>query len=623
MAVYLQIENLTKSYGDRILFESVTFGVEEGDKIGLIARNGTGKTTMLRIIAGKESADSGTVTFRNGIKVGMLEQLPEFTPEDTVTEACISPDTPTRQIISRYESAMASGDADEIAEASSAMDAAGAWSYDDRLRQMLTRLGITDMNARMGNLSGGQRKRVALARLLLEEPDMLILDEPTNHLDIDVIEWLENHLKRSRVTLLMVTHDRYFLDRVCNSIIEIDRQSIYTYKGNFDYYLRRRAERIEAMAEELARVKNTLRKEQDWMRRQPQARAGKAKYRIDEFYRLQEQSKVDLTDRSVSIEGKSSYIGSKIFEAKNVSKRFGDKIILRDFNYIFARYERVGIIGPNGAGKSTFVKMLQGLIQPDSGSWDVGTTVKFGYYSQDGIKFDPEKKVIDAVTEIADDIVLEGGARFSPLQYLGKWLFSPKDVVKRIADLSGGERSRLHLAVVLMTNPNFLILDEPTNDLDIMTLGLLQEFLSTFGGCLIVITHDRFFLDNVVDHLFVLDDNNTGLIRDFPGTYTEYREKMLDEQKASQPAVQPKPAPKQEVRRTPKLTYAERKELESLEALMPKLEVEKASLEQIFSDGADADKIAEASKRYEEIKEQLDEAEMRWLELSEKEQSAK
>lgn len=623
MAVYLQIENLTKSYGDRILFESVTFGVEEGDKIGLIARNGTGKTTMLRIIAGKESADSGTVTFRNGIKVGMLEQLPEFSPEDTVTEACISPDTPTRQIISRYESAMASGDADEIAEASSAMDATGAWSYDDRLRQMLTRLGITDMNARMGNLSGGQRKRVALARLLLEEPDMLILDEPTNHLDIDVIEWLENHLKRSRVTLLMVTHDRYFLDRVCNSIIEIDRQSIYTYKGNFDYYLRRRAERIEAMAEELARVKNTLRKEQDWMRRQPQARAGKAKYRIDEFYRLQEQSKVDLTDRSVSIEGKSSYIGSKIFEAKNVSKRFGDKIILRDFNYIFARYERVGIIGPNGAGKSTFVKMLQGLIQPDSGSWDVGTTVKFGYYSQDGIMFDPEKKVIDAVTEIADDIVLEGGARFSPLQYLGKWLFSPKDVVKRIADLSGGERSRLHLAVVLMTNPNFLILDEPTNDLDIMTLGLLQEFLSTFGGCLIVITHDRFFLDNVVDHLFVLDDNNTGLIRDFPGTYTEYREKMLDEQKASQPAVQPKPAPKQEVRRTPKLTYAERKELESLEALMPKLEAEKASLEQIFSDGADADKIAEASKRYEEIKEQLDEAEMRWLELSEKEQSAK
>ncbi len=623
MAVYLQIENLTKSYGDRILFESVTFGVEEGDKIGLIARNGTGKTTMLRIIAGKESADSGTVTFRNGIKVGMLEQLPEFNPEDTVTEACISPDTPTRRIISRYESAMASGDADEIAEASSAMDAAGAWSYDDRLRQMLTRLGITDMNARMGNLSGGQRKRVALARLLLEEPDMLILDEPTNHLDIDVIEWLENHLKRSRVTLLMVTHDRYFLDRVCNSIIEIDRQSIYTYKGNFDYYLRRRAERIEAMAEELARVKNTLRKEQDWMRRQPQARAGKAKYRIDEFYRLQEQSKVDLTDRSVSIEGKSSYIGSKIFEAKNVSKRFGDKIILRDFNYIFARYERVGIIGPNGAGKSTFVKMLQGLIQPDSGSWDVGTTVKFGYYSQDGIKFDPEKKVIDAVTEIADDIVLEGGARFSPLQYLGKWLFSPKDVVKRIADLSGGERSRLHLAVVLMTNPNFLILDEPTNDLDIMTLGLLQEFLSTFGGCLIVITHDRFFLDNVVDHLFVLDDNNTGQIRDFPGTYTEYREKMLDEQKASQPAVQPKPAPKQEVRRTPKLTYAERKELESLEALMPKLEAEKASLEQIFSDGADPDKIAEASKRYEEIKEQLDEAEMRWLELSEKEQSAK
>lgn len=623
MAVYLQIENLTKSYGDRILFESVTFGVEEGDKIGLIARNGTGKTTMLRIIAGKESADSGTVTFRNGIKVGMLEQLPEFSPEDTVTEACISPDTPTRRIISRYESAMASGDADEIAEASSAMDAAGAWSYDDRLRQMLTRLGITDMNARMGNLSGGQRKRVALARLLLEEPDMLILDEPTNHLDIDVIEWLENHLKRSRVTLLMVTHDRYFLDRVCNSIIEIDRQSIYTYKGNFDYYLRRRAERIEAMAEELARVKNTLRKEQDWMRRQPQARAGKAKYRIDEFYRLQEQSKVDLTDRSVSIEGKSSYIGSKIFEAKNVSKRFGDKIILRDFNYIFARYERVGIIGPNGAGKSTFVKMLQGLIQPDSGSWDVGTTVKFGYYSQDGIKFDPDKKVIDAVTEIADDIVLEGGARFSPLQYLGKWLFSPKDVVKRIADLSGGERSRLHLAVVLMTNPNFLILDEPTNDLDIMTLGLLQEFLSTFGGCLIVITHDRFFLDNVVDHLFVLDDNNTGQIRDFPGTYTEYREKMLDEQKASQPAVQPKPAPKQEVRRTPKLTYAERKELESLEALMPKLEAEKASLEQIFSDGADPDKIAEASKRYEEIKEQLDEAEMRWLELSEKEQSAK
>lgn len=383
------------------------------------------------------------------------------------------------------------------------MDAIGAWDHEDMMRQMLTQLHITDFTARMGQLSGGQRKRVAMARMLLEHPDLLILDEPTNHLDIEIVEWLESYLTRQRITLLMVTHDRYFLDRVCNKIIEMDHQSIFTYQGNYNLYLRRRSERIEALEGELAKVKNTLRREQEWMSRQPQARAGKAKYRIDAFYDLKDKARADYTERHMKLDVKSSYIGSKIFEAQGVNKSFGDKVILRDFTYTFARYERLGIIGHNGAGKSTFIKLLQGIIPADSGEWNVGETVRFGYYSQDGIQFDENKRVIDAITELAEDIVLDGERHFSPMQFLNRFLFSPADQQKYIHTLSGGEKCRLHLAVVLMRSPNFLILDEPTNDLDIVTLGILEEYLTTFKGCMIVISHDRYFLDNVVDHLCV------------------------------------------------------------------------------------------------------------------------
>lgn len=622
MASYLQVENLTKSFGDRLLFDSVTFGVEEGDKIGLIAKNGTGKTTMLRIIAGIEPADSGTVTFRSGLRVGMLEQIPELTPGETVLRACMQGDTDTIRAIERYEQALSSGYDKEIAEAMAVMDSCNAWDYEDRLRQMLTRLHITDLNACVDTLSGGQRKRVALARLLLDNPDMIILDEPTNHLDIEIIEWLEDYLTRQRVTLLMVTHDRYFLDRVCNKIIEIDARSIFTYEGNYNYYMRRRAERIEALEGELAKVRNTLRREQEWMSRQPQARAGKAKYRIDEFYRLKERSRADYTERNIQLEGNSSYIGSKIFEARDINKRFGDKVILRDFNYTFARYDKVGIIGPNGVGKSTFIKLLQGIIQPDSGKWDVGETVRFGYYSQDGIEFDENKKVIDAVTEIAEDVSLDGGKiRLSPMQYLTRFLFSPADQQKYIHTLSGGERCRLHLATVLMRSPNFLILDEPTNDLDIVTLGLLEEYLREFKGCMIVVSHDRFFLDSVADHLFVLEGD--GSVKDFPGTYMEYRQWRSSQAKDTRASSEVNNEPQNRKQRTapskPKMSFKEKREFEALTTELEQLNAEKTELDALFASGQTIEDITEKSRRYTELQEIIDEKEMRWLELSEKE----
>ncbi len=622
MASYLQVENLTKSFGDRLLFDSVTFGVEEGDKIGLIAKNGTGKTTMLRIIAGIEPADSGTVTFRSGLRVGMLEQIPELTPGETVLRACMQGDTDTIRAIERYEQALSSGNDKEISEAMAVMDSCNAWDYEDRLRQMLTRLHITDLNACVDTLSGGQRKRVALARLLLDNPDMIILDEPTNHLDIEIIEWLEDYLTRQRVTLLMVTHDRYFLDRVCNKIIEIDARSIFTYEGNYNYYMRRRAERIEALEGELAKVRNTLRREQEWMSRQPQARAGKAKYRIDEFYRLKERSRADYTERNIQLEGNSSYIGSKIFEARDINKRFGDKVILRDFNYTFARYDKVGIIGPNGVGKSTFIKLLQGIIEPDSGKWDVGETVRFGYYSQDGIEFDENKKVIDAVTEIAEDVSLDGGKiRLSPMQYLTRFLFSPADQQKYIHTLSGGERCRLHLATVLMRSPNFLILDEPTNDLDIVTLGLLEEYLREFKGCMIVVSHDRFFLDSVADHLFVLEGD--GSVKDFPGTYMEYRQWRSSQAKDTRASSESNNEPQNRKQRTapskPKMSFKEKREFEALTTELEQLNAEKTELDALFASGQTIEDITEKSRRYTELQEIIDEKEMRWLELSEKE----
>ncbi len=620
MISYLQIENLSKSYGDRLLFHSVTFGVNQGDKIGLIAKNGTGKTTLLNIIAGKESPDDGTVVFRKDLRVGIVDQMPALDENATVIEACLKTTTPATRAIAGYEKAIAGSDTDAINTAIHEMDAASAWDYDDRLKQMLHQLRITDVNARISTLSGGQKKRVAIASTLLENPELIILDEPTNHLDIEIIEWLEDYLRRQNVTLLMVTHDRYFLDAVCNKIIEIDRQEIFTYEGNYDYYLRRRQERIEAMSAELAKVKNTLRREQDWMRRQPQAPAGKAKYRIDAFYDLKDRSRLDLSEKNVDIQSiGSTYIGSKIFEARNISKRFGDTVILDDFNYIFARHEKLGIIGRNGVGKSTLIKMLQGIIPPDSGTWDVGTTVRFGYYSQDGIDFDQSKKVVDAVSEIADNIVLDNGQSYTPMQFLTRFLFSPADQQKYIHTLSGGERCRLHLATVLMRRPNFLILDEPTNDLDIVTLGILEEYLREFSGCLIVISHDRFFLDSIVDHIWVLE--GAGTVKDFPGNYSDYRRWLRDNQTKNEDTA-PKTEKKEnnsrrQENRPRRMSFKEKKEFETLSDEIDRLSDEKKSLDEIFNSGQTIENVAELSARYDELTRMLDEKEMRWLELSE------
>ena len=564
----------------------------------MIAKNGTGKSTLLRILSGAEAPDSGNVTFRNGLRVGFLAQMPEFEKGMSIMDNLLATVKP-----------------EEHEE----------WGHEDRIRQMLSQLGIENPGQDVDHLSGGQIKRVALAQVLLGNPDLLILDEPTNHLDLQSVEWLENYLTRMRVTLLMVTHDRYFLDRVCNKIIEIDMKQIFTYEGNFDLYIRRRAERIEALTGELAKVKNTLRKEQEWMRRQPQARAGKARYRINAFYDLKERSRANYDEKQIDpTEIKSSYIGSKIFEAENISKRFGEKVILDDFTYTFARYEKLGIIGGNGVGKSTFVKMLQGLVAPDSGEWNVGETVRFGYYSQDGLQLPPGKKVIDAITDITEDVVINGTTHYSPMQFLTRFLFTPADQQKYISTLSGGEMRRLHLAAVLITQPNFLILDEPTNDLDIMTLGILEEYLREFKGCVIVISHDRFFLDSIVDHLFVMEGG--GVIKDFPGNYTDYRNYLKEQQKATQDAArttasasQTSQPQRRETARPQKLSFKERKELEALTKEIDELTEEKNSLETLFNSGAEIADIADKARRYSELKEILDEKELRWLELSEKE----
>ena len=615
MANVLNIENLTKSYGDRLLFGDLTFGVEQGDKIGIVARNGTGKTTLLRILAGVEDADSGNVVFRNDLRVGYLPQEPTFNGA-TVYEAALDNDCdPRAAAVLEYRHALATGDEELTHKAFSKMEKLGAWDYEDRLRQLLTRLEFTDLDAPVAKLSGGQRKRLAITRLVMAEPDFLILDEPTNHLDIATIEWLEGYLKRSKATLMMVTHDRYFLDRVCNKIIELDDCNAYIVDGNFDMYLRRRSERIEAMAAEVARARNTLRKEQEWMSRQPQARAGKAKFRI---YDLKERAQRRHVEKDVRLENGSSRIGSKIFEAEGVCKRFGDKVILDDFTYTFARGEKLGIVGVNGVGKSTFIKLLQGIVPLDSGRWELGETLRFGYYSQDGIQFNRDKKVVDAITELAEDIELKEGIHLSPMQYLQRFLFSPADQQKYIHTLSGGERCRLHLATVLMRRPNFLILDEPTNDLDIVTLGILEEYLADFAGCVIVISHDRYFLDNIVDHLFVMEGN--GVIRDFPGNYSDYRA-YLDSQPAQQkPAAEEKKDTRVRAERPAKMSFKERKEFEALEAEIAALNKEKAELEELFASGADiaGDEFNRLSQRYSELGPLLDEKEMRWLELSEK-----
>ena len=621
MVSYLQVEGLSKAFGVDVLFEDLTFGVAEGEKIGLIAKNGTGKSTLLDILAGIASQDSGTVIYRNNLRVGYLPQLPDLGGAHTVLDACLHGDDPRSGAIHAYEEALRTGDSDAMTAAIQMMDANTAWDYEERFKQILTQLKITDYNQPVKELSGGQVKRVALARLLIDEPQMLILDEPTNHLDIDMIEWLENYLQRSRVTLLMVTHDRYFLDNICNRILEMDQHSIFSYSGNYNYYLEKRAERIEAQNVQVERARNLLRTELDWMRRQPQARAHKAQYRIDAFYDLQERASQRRDDGEVELNVKSAYIGKKIFTAHHVSKRYGDKVILDDFNYTFARYEKLGIVGDNGVGKTTFIKLLLDIVKPDSGYFEIGETVKFAHYSQEGMQFDEGKRVIDVVRDVAEYIYFDEKHHYTAMAWLNHFLFTPQDQQKYIAKLSGGERRRLYLAIVLMTKPNFLILDEPTNDLDISTLEILEEYLSQFNGCVIIVSHDRFFMDRTVDHTFVFTGN--GHVKDFPGNYSEYRAwKQHHEQEAAQAAKEQEVAkPKENTwanrSEQKRLSYKEQRELEQLNIDIEALNKEKAELDALFASGETLDDVAAKAARYQEVKDLLDEKEMRWLELSE------
>ena len=621
MASYLQVENLTKSFGADVIVSGITFGVAEGEKIGLIAKNGTGKSTLLNILAGEDTPDSGTVIYRNDLRVGYLPQMPTFEGSRSVMDTCLWGDDRQSQAVRDYEHALRSGDADAMTAAIQAMDNAGAWDYEDRFKQILTMLKIDDYDQPIAQLSGGQVKRVALAKLLISEPQMLILDEPTNHLDIDMIEWLENYLKRSYITLLMVTHDRYFLDNICNKILEMDQQSIYSYEGNYNYYLEKRAERIEAQNAAVERARNLLRTELDWMRRQPQARAHKAQYRIDAFYDLKERARVVHDPGDVRLNVNSTYIGNKIFIAHHVCKRFGDKVILNDLEYTFARYEKLGIVGDNGVGKSTFIKLLLDQLQPDSGYFEVGETVRFGYYSQEGIQFNPDKKVIDAVRDIAEEVYFDERNHYSASQFLNMFLFTVRDQQKLIAKLSGGEQRRLYLATVLMQKPNFLILDEPTNDLDIQTLGVLEDYLAKFKGCVIIVSHDRFFMDRTVDHTWVFQGD--GVIKDFPGNYSEYRawKEYHEREAAEQARANEKPRERQVYNKrdtSNKLTYKEKRELEQLNADIAALTEEKEQLDTLFASGETIDDVAQKAARYEQIKQQLDDMELRWLELSEK-----
>ena len=621
MISYLQIENLTKSFGAKVLFENISFGVAENQRIAIVAKNGTGKTTLLNIIAGEEDYDSGRITFRNGLRVGYLSQTPTFPEELTVLDACMRSDNEIAKTVAEYEKAMLTPDCQNLEEVLAKMDILKAWDYESRVKQILGKLKIHNFNQKIGELSGGQLKRVALANVLIGEPDLLILDEPTNHLDLEMVEWLEEFLKRAAGALLMVTHDRYFLDRVCTDIIEIDALGLYQYEGNYQYYLTKREERLAVFNAETARMNNLYRTELDWMRRQPQARATKAKSRIDRFYEIEQRAKMRREERNVKLEVKATYLGSKIFEAKYISKSFGDLKILDQFYYNFARYEKMGIVGKNGTGKSTFLKMLLGMVKPDSGTFDIGETVSFGYYSQDGLQFDEQKKVIDVVRDIAEEIDLGGGKKMSASQFLQHFLFTPETQYNYVYKLSGGEKRRLYLCTVLMQNPNFLVLDEPTNDLDIATMNVLEDYLCSFKGCVIVVSHDRYFMDKVVDHLLVF--NGDAKIKDFPGNYTDYREwrELEEEEQREQAKLQEKktaPKPVEEKEKPRKLSYKEKKELEALEVEIPQLEEEKADIETQLSSGTlSADEITALSKRYEELSNLIDEKTMRWLELSE------
>ena len=616
---YLQVDGLTKSFGDLLLFRDISFGIAEGQRIGLIAKNGSGKTTLLNILAGKEGYDEGDIVFRRGLKVGYLEQSPAYPAGLTVLEACFCHGNDTVNLIREYERCMETPGNPGLEDLLSRMDHAGAWDYERRAKQILSQLKIRHFDQPVEQLSGGQLKRVALANVLINTPDLLILDEPTNHLDLDMTEWLEEYLSRSTLSLLMVTHDRYFLDRVCSEIIEIDNRQIYSYKGNYSYYLEKRQERIDATNAEIARANNLYRTELEWMRRMPQARGHKARYREEAFYELEKVAKQRMQHREVKLDVKASYIGSKIFEADHLCKRFGDVKILDDFSYTFARYEKMGIVGNNGTGKSTFIKILMGLEKPDSGTIDIGETVRFGYYSQEGLQFDEQMKVIDVVQSIAEVIELGNGKRLTASQFLQHFLFTPETQHGYVYKLSGGERRRLYLCTVLMRNPNFLVLDEPTNDLDIVTLQVLEEYLQNFKGCVIVVSHDRYFMDKVVDHLLVF--NGQGDIRDFPGNYSDYREwkeaRRQKEKEAENP-VQKAPRVRQNENRKRRMTFKERREFEQLEQEIAALETEKAQLEEALCSGLlTVDELTEKSKRLPVLNDELDAKTMRWLELSE------
>ena len=632
MASCLQVENLTKTFGDKSLFEDLSFGIADGQRIALIAKNGAGKTTLLSILAGTEESQSGTISFRKGLRVGYLMQDPGFSPEVSVLEACFETDNEATVIIREYEDLtekLAQGrpvNNDRYEQVLARMDDLKAWEYETRIKQILGKLKIHNFDQKILELSGGQLKRVALANVLISEPDLLILDEPTNHLDLEMVEWLEDFLRNSKMALLMVTHDRYFLDRVCSDILEIDHEKLYAYKGNYSYYLDKREERIQNFNAELEKVNNLYRKELDWMRRQPKARTHKSKSRTEAFSDIEKRAKQRREDKQVELEVKAQYIGSKIFEAQYVSKAYGDLKLLDNFYYNFSRYEKLGIVGKNGTGKSTFLKMLMGDVKPDSGTFDIGETVKFGYYSQDGLRFDDQMKVIDVVREIAEEISLGNGKKLSASQFLQLFLFPPEVQHSFVAKLSGGERRRLYLCTILIQNPNFLVLDEPTNDLDIATLNVLEEYLIGFKGCVIVVSHDRFFMDKVVDHILAFEGE--GKVKDYPGNYTDYREwkKLQDEEeqeRREQERLQSKAvAPQKEKKpisdKPRKLSFKEKHEFELLEKEIFELEEEKENIETQLSGGeTDSEKIVELSARMGEIIEMLDEKTMRWLELSE------
>lgn len=594
---YLDVQNLTKRFGAQVLFENISFSIAEGQKVGLVARNGTGKSTLMSVLMDKEGYESGSIIYRRDLKLGFLEQSPKFDPEESVLDACFNHE----------------GDPEKVLKA----------------RQILTQLHITNLEQPMGQLSGGQQKRVALANVLITEPDFLMLDEPTNHLDLEMIEWLEGYLNRGNKTIFMVTHDRFFLDKVCNVILELDDQGIYTYRGNYAYYLEKRQERMDNLRAEIQHSKNLYRRELEWMRRQPQARGHKAKYREDAFYELEKVAKQRIEDRQVRLKASTVYIGSKIFECQYVSKAFDDrgekKVILRDFYYNFARFEKMGIVGNNGTGKSTFIKMLLGEVKPDSGQFDIGETVRFGYFSQEGLKFREDQKVIDVITEIADYIDLGGGRHMTASQFLQFFLFTPEEQHNYVYKLSGGEKRKLYLCTVLMRNPNFLVLDEPTNDLDIQTLQVLEEYLQDFAGCVIVVSHDRYFMDKVVDHLLVF--KGEGEIQDFPGNYTQYREWCRlqpktegegVEKKATKPTAKEQPSATQKKEGKRKMTYKEKREYEQLTKELEQLENEQKTLEDALCSGQlSVEELTEKSKRLPEIKDEIDEKEMRWLELAE------